>query len=321
MKEAFRGYYRPSDNEFSELWNNCIFSFDANILLNIYRYSPETRERFMQILNDVSDRIIISHQAAKEYQKNRLTVIKEQETAYDKIIDDLDDNFTKIKDNLNPYQKHPLINIKEIVNSLDNVYKTLESDLLENKKNHPNLFYKDDLRDELTNLLNNKIGNPFNADKIKEIKENGKHRYIKKMPPGYLDYKKEENQYGDLILWFQLIDIAKEKELPIIFVTDEKKADWWWKSGEKTIGPRPELIEEFYKEANVQFYMYRTDRFIKFAEKQFFPGKDADPEFIKEVKYVMRKDKDLRDSNSFYPKKLRFSKSDMEILSKSDHLN
>jgi len=57
MRKLFRGYYTPTEEEFAQLWKDCIFSFDTNILLNIYRYSPEARGRFFEILNKLEERI------------------------------------------------------------------------------------------------------------------------------------------------------------------------------------------------------------------------------------------------------------------------
>jgi hypothetical protein len=72
MRRAFPGYYRPTEDEFSELWNGCLFAFDANVLLNLYRYSLETSNEFLTILSEISDRLWIPHQAALEYQRRRV---------------------------------------------------------------------------------------------------------------------------------------------------------------------------------------------------------------------------------------------------------
>jgi hypothetical protein len=50
MREKFSGYYRPTQEEFDKLWQEAILSVDANILLNIYRYSPETRARLFEVI-------------------------------------------------------------------------------------------------------------------------------------------------------------------------------------------------------------------------------------------------------------------------------
>jgi hypothetical protein len=78
MRDLFRGYYKPTPEELAAIWEKCVFSFDANILLHIYSYTPETRERFFEILTCLKDRIWIPHQVAYEYHKNRIYVISDQ---------------------------------------------------------------------------------------------------------------------------------------------------------------------------------------------------------------------------------------------------
>ena len=80
MKELFPGYYQPTEKEFSKLWNECIFALDANVLLNLYRYSENSTKDFLNILTFLSTakRLWIPHQAALEYHQRRVGVIGEQ---------------------------------------------------------------------------------------------------------------------------------------------------------------------------------------------------------------------------------------------------
>jgi hypothetical protein len=39
MKKKFQEYYKPTDKELEELWENCIFIFDTSVILNLYQYS------------------------------------------------------------------------------------------------------------------------------------------------------------------------------------------------------------------------------------------------------------------------------------------
>jgi len=50
MKELFPGYFREEHGELSDIWKQAVFVFDANILLNIYRYSNKSSEGFLRIL-------------------------------------------------------------------------------------------------------------------------------------------------------------------------------------------------------------------------------------------------------------------------------
>src|SRR5437016_440727 len=89
MKNLFPGYFRPTEEEFEQLWQDCTFIPDANVLLNLYRYSPETREGLLSIFSAVSDRLWLPHQVAFEFLSNRLGVIDAQTKAYKKAIEAL----------------------------------------------------------------------------------------------------------------------------------------------------------------------------------------------------------------------------------------
>ena len=82
MKSTFRGYYRPSEPEFAELWRTCIFVLDANVLLNMYGYSSETRNQLLALLTTIAQRLWVPHQFAREYQRNRAKSIAEQVSSY-----------------------------------------------------------------------------------------------------------------------------------------------------------------------------------------------------------------------------------------------
>ena len=38
MKELFPGYFKETEGHLREIWDTSLFVFDANILLNLYRY-------------------------------------------------------------------------------------------------------------------------------------------------------------------------------------------------------------------------------------------------------------------------------------------
>jgi hypothetical protein len=85
MRNLFRGYYRPSPEDFTKLWNEAIFVFDTNVLLNIYRYSSVAQSDFFNILEKLQGRIWIPHQVALEYFENRENVIDQQHSIHKEI--------------------------------------------------------------------------------------------------------------------------------------------------------------------------------------------------------------------------------------------
>ncbi len=47
MREKFVAYYQPTGQEFSELWEKCLFVIDTNVLLNLYRFPEQARNDFL----------------------------------------------------------------------------------------------------------------------------------------------------------------------------------------------------------------------------------------------------------------------------------
>src|SRR5262245_51264521 len=75
MRTLFPEYYRPSPDEFEAKFKECVFAFDTNILLNLYRYKPESRKSFLNVLRKEKVRIWLPHRVAFEYHRNRVSVL------------------------------------------------------------------------------------------------------------------------------------------------------------------------------------------------------------------------------------------------------
>jgi len=300
MKIEFPGYYRPTEQEFKNIWDTCDFLFDANVLLNLYRYTEDTRQEVISILESISDRIWIPHQAALEYHKNRIKVIKKQKDGYQEVREKLTNHLNKIQIDLEKVYKnrrHPLINCEKFINELTKYFEDYKRKLDDLESKHPDLIFDDPIKNNLTELFKDKVCDRLEPIEEKRIIKEGKGRYEKEIPPGYKDnYKGSPECYGDLILWFQIINHATKRNNPIIFITDDRKEDWWYRPYNKTIGPRPELISEIMSLANNQFYMYSVDPFMKRFGK--YLGHEVDNQAIIEVEIIRENDEKLTDAFS-----------------------
>jgi hypothetical protein len=294
MKNTFPGYYRPSEEEFSELWDNCLFVLDANVLLNLYRYTPDTRNELLQILESIKDRLWVPYQAAFEYQKNRLKVISTQREAYDQIDKAIGKIQNQLENELRTYLKHPYLNVLQVLNEVDSFFSTIQQELHRQKEEHPDLLEDDSLRETITSLLEGKVGSSYSPEELEKIFEEGRQRYAQEIPPGYRDThdKDDESQFGDLVLWHQTIDKATDVKKPIILVTDDRKEDWWWTFKGRMIGPRPELVSEILTKAGVSFYMYQSDQFMEYAREHL--KQQVDQQAIDEVRSIRERDEELR---------------------------
>src|SRR5262249_12009414 len=91
-----------------------------------------------------------------------------------------------------------------------------------------------------------------------------------------------DERFGDAVLWLQTIAYAKEKNVPVILVTDERKEDWWHEAHGETLGPRPEMLQEFRKETGQPCYIYAPETFLERAMSHFQVAAEA-PERAKVI--------------------------------------
>lgn len=264
MKDLFPGYYRKTDSEIRRIWENGLILFDANVLLNLYRYSDSTRETLLELIGKFSKQIFLPYQSALEYNRNRYEVIAAQEKAYNEFLNKI----FQIQKDLQSTSQPPFLSAN-IDRDLNDVFQKVRSEVEDSIKKYSQYLQNDPIYEKLSNLFKDKITSPFDEKMLSDIYKEGEKRYEMKTPPGFEDEKTKDGtrKYGDLIVWKQVIQVAIEKKKDIILVTDERKIDWWWiiKDG-RNMGPRQELVEEIKKEANVEFYMYSSERFLSYGQ-------------------------------------------------------
>lgn len=264
MKELFPGYYRKTEADIKRIWENGIIMFDTNVLLNLYRYSESTQNTILELIKKFSGQIYLPHQAALEYNRNRYEVIAEQEKAYNEFLDKI----IQIQKDLQSTSKPPFLTNK-VDKELNNVFEKVTSEVKESINKYCDYLKNDPIYNSISELFKNRITNQFTQDELNQIFKEGEERFKNKIPPGFEDEKTKEGirKYGDLILWKQIILKAKELKKDVILITDERKIDWWWKIKDgRNMGPRQELVEEIKREANVDFHMYSSERFLTYGQ-------------------------------------------------------
>ncbi|MCE0742241.1 PIN-like domain-containing protein [Bacillus sp. G16] len=324
MKSTFKEFY--FDNKNSDIWINSVVILDANVLLNLYRYSKETSRKLLSLLKKSQERLWLPHQIALEFHLNRTNVILDQQTSYEKIESILSKKSseieTSLKKELASYRKkHVTLSIDSIIDQVKEAINTLILEIKQEKEDHPQLLRNDHIKFDITEIFENKVGKPYGKKRLDELAKEAEQRYKLEIPPGYEDASKKGakfyngeiilEKYGDYILWKQIIDFAKEKQTNIIFITDDEKDDWWYKSKGKTIGPRSELLNEFNFITGKEFYMFKPEIFMKEAGDIY--SENFSDNTISEVKEISKESADY----SFYS---RHGKS-IEPMNTKDHLN
>lgn len=282
-------YFPPHPSIQKKLWQDCIFIIDTSALLYFYYFSAKSRmEIFSETFDKIKDRICIPSHVMFEYLKNRESTIKKpieekyaklkknNMEAIEKAIKQISVNLEDFISNTSKEDSHPYI---------DNAVSTVFKNALNNFEQKFSNFKLDTDKEfkkreaEILSLLNHdtileyiksnfKIGSEYEFSKIIEIVNQGELRYRNEIPPGYKDFNKKlgTQKFGDLIIWNQVIDLAKEFNKPIILVTNDVKEDWCHSSkrrNEQRIErPREELIKELRDSANVGFWMYTFNQFL-----------------------------------------------------------
>lgn len=284
MRKLFPGYYQKTQEQLAELWRQATFAFDTNVLLNLYRYQPKTRDEILNLMEKLEPRLWLPYQVALEFHRNRMTVLKDQRSAYKKLQDTLQKQRGQVLRDFEPYARHSSIDIVRLKELVGKAFDEAQAVVREAKKSHPDFVSNNSPLHRVEALFSERIGPPYSPEQLSGLYAVAEQRFAAQIPPGYEDagHKPGVRQYGDVILWQQLIDHAKQQHTPLVFVTDDRKSDWFQDINGQTVGPRPELTQEMWEQAGVEFHMYRPDQFLR--EASAYLGVDADQEVLDDAK-------------------------------------
>lgn len=129
MKTTFPGHFKVKDIE--AVWNKAHFVIDANVILNLYRYSDATRKELEKALVANKEKLFITNQAAKEFLNNRLIVTSGQAKEYTTAIKSIND----LLKNLSTKERHPFLDSDKLEN-FNSVSASVIIDLEKNRKNY-----------------------------------------------------------------------------------------------------------------------------------------------------------------------------------------
>lgn len=312
-----RTIYTPSTIDAAteeKLWQGAVIVFDTCALLNFYYMSASHQEVMADILKYLSSRIWLPAQVIYEYYKNRENVIlkpiaenyRDKELQGNHLVDVLKSYIA----NWEREYYHPFISaeslksIKEALAVIEPMIadiKTIVAMEYQSKKIEIKGIKENDVIEKAIKALSK--GNPFAYSEVMSICQEGAFRYANQIPPGYKDAETKEGikQYGDLIIWKEILRYAHQQKCDVIFVTNDAKPDWSVvcvdksekkddctedlkdnqneeKKSKKKIenplpeeigNPRRELLAEFEEETGQTIWFYSTSAFISKLEKTY----------------------------------------------------
>ncbi|MEJ7757757.1 MAG: PIN-like domain-containing protein [Nocardioidaceae bacterium] len=228
----------------------------------------------MEVLVAASDRVWVSHQAAHEFWRNRMSVIDDRKSASRVVTESLEKNLRSMQAAIRTWAKQTAVpeDVEEqIAEQFAGATTELRESIERESAETGTITYDaatDSVVRRLRPLLQGRVGPPLPPEEFQKALATFAQRAEQQVPPGFADAGKvghPEGGAGDYLVWLQSLTEAKRRGLPLVIVTGDEKDDWWWKHRGQFVGPRPELVEECMTEIGLPLFMLRPADLISNA--------------------------------------------------------
>lgn len=325
MNSLYDKYYLNEKN-ILEIIQEGIIVFDTSALLDIYFYSEESQEQiFNTALCGLKGRLWIPAQCYFEFLKNKDKVIEKPSKLYESLLEssskdkgyvprimsaskelgreelaEIKGLLKTLKETTSKTDKHPYLN-QEVFSSLEQTIVELEEHIKifsEKTSRFEEEIAKDinkkigELKVETDDIqqfieCNFEIGDELSFETMLEICEEGRKRYMEKIPPGYEDEKNKKGmqKYGDLFVWKEILYMAMDKKKDVFLITNDVKEDWWDKEQN---APCFELLKEFHSATGKNFWSSSMRDFLYCINKIQGQSNQIPQRIIEEVDDVTK---------------------------------
>jgi PIN like domain len=261
----FAGYKIASPEELDTALREAVVAIDANVLLDLYRFRRQTSEDLIKTLRSLDDRLVVPHQALREFWRRRQRSQDSPRGATKTATDALAKTGRSICDALGTWAKAVGVDDNELgdlttrVNDFLNTLKDELQGVLEGSGPERG---GDPILDQLEELVAGRVTSSLNEAELAGCIAEANRRIDAEEPPGYKDADKLDNDLpeggaGDYLVWYQITRHAKDQERDLLIVTRDQKEDWWWRQQSDFIGPRPELALEYHELTGRRLFLMR----------------------------------------------------------------
>lgn len=290
LKQMFPEFFQDPINssDLSTKTDNIIV-LDTNYLLEIIKAPTIVSKQYVEAIRKVKENIYIPYLVALEFNFNKSELKKKKSQNIHNYKKEVKQKVEEIKERVeetsfinNDNKNEFTADIFKLINNFsEELQSTIEKNIDSLVTNEQESLYL-----QLIDIIEDRIGELYSQDWIDSIQKEGEKRFKDNIPPGFDDKNKGDSntdiedirrygeisylrKYGDLIIWKDIINLAKsnEKGRKVIFVTDDgkssKKNDLLYKVSGITIGPHIHLMNELYGECRKELYILNNLRFIQ----------------------------------------------------------
>jgi hypothetical protein len=247
------------------IWDQAWFILDTNVLLDLYKYRKTQVTTILTALRQLKSQLRMPYQVALEYMRRRRDIVKKPETLYQEVEIEITKGLKSLEDLLSAFEKYRAVGTKAIVKRLKAAGEMEKARLRNLKPRHPKYEEDDVILAAIEAIFEGRFLRQPTATMLAERYQRAMVRINLKIPPGLKDAGKSANSIGDILIWFEIMELAQQTRRPIIFVTNEEKSDWWDKEG--GLAPKLDLAVELHQCAGVGLSMMHLDTFIEEAKR------------------------------------------------------
>ncbi len=273
---GFEAYKTPTESDYATLLKEGLVSVDANVLLNVYRYTDQARSDLLEVLEKLGNNLWVSHQALSEFWRHRESTLRERKETT-KTVKELAAESNKAVQVVKPWGNRAFlqkVEIDHIVEVIESAFQGVSDEIERHDDGQSERAlsgtHEDAVLKELERILDGHVGAPLGKTDYDEAVKEGLRRVDLQIPPGYKDKSKSQGERaaGDYLVWIQLLIEAKARNCDVIFVTNDLKEDWWRiEPGDLRRGPRPELSNEMREFAGVGLFLLRPGSLLEHARR------------------------------------------------------
>ncbi|MEU7160283.1 PIN-like domain-containing protein [Streptomyces chrestomyceticus] len=271
--DDFGAFRTPTTADLTAVLTDGLVTPDANVLLNLYRYTEQARADLLDALGALGDRLWIPHQALVEFWRNRESTISDARSTSAKAAQEMTVHAQQAVQALRTWANRVALSDEEIERLRDRLNGTFDevrqkiTEVGEGEWQHiSHDTSADPVITRLEQVLARRVGRPFTTEETPELIALGRQRVGDRVPPGYMDAKKDgDGAVGDFFVWEQLLREASRRRCDVLFVTADAKEDWWRKERGNNRGPRPELTTELRSRCGSRLFLLSPKQFLEVA--------------------------------------------------------
>jgi hypothetical protein len=250
---------------------------DTNALLNLYRYDDAARDDLFKVMASLGERLFIPHQVMVEFWRNRENVLHDRLNTAQSAAERLEQFGEEAKKVLREWANRLAITddaradvLSTVSRAFDEAISRVESSAGSAEEAEVRDTSQDPVLSRLGTILQGKVGLSPSSREVEEGVAEGLRRLAEKIPPGFKDEGKTDDQaIGDYLVWRQsLAELRTRETASLVFVTGDTSGDDWWRRERGELrGPRLELFAECRDEAEATLVLLRPQSLLFHAQR------------------------------------------------------